>query len=32
MRKAATMVDLTGTIVFVSTMATLVYLFAPKRS
>jgi hypothetical protein len=28
----ATVVDLTGTIVFVSTMATLVYLFAPNKS
>jgi len=26
------MVDLTGTLVFLSTMATLVYLFAPHRS
>ena len=32
MKKAATMVvDLTGTIVFVSTMAALVYLFAPHK-
>jgi hypothetical protein len=26
------MVDLTGTLVFLFTMATLVYLFAPHRS
>lgn len=30
--KEAKMVDLSGTIVFLGTMATLVYLFAPHRS